>query len=144
MVVDDNIAIVGDGVFCFLLLLLLPVDGGDDDDDDDEDFDCYDLKSDNLIAIDGGMDGGDDVHGCCGDIMVGSNKPSSNDCTPSASRNRLHSVDDNNADGNYSDALIVSVIPVIVIVIVLSSHNKRGGDTNGIDSDKWIITEYLV
>ena len=102
MVVDDHVAIVGDGVFCFLLLLLLPVDGdgdGDgvdeDEDEDDEDFDCNcdDLKFGNIPVIDGGMDRGDDVCGCCGDIMVGSNKTSSNDCTTSAS----------NADGNDSD-----------------------------------------
>ena len=133
MVVDDNVAIVGDGVFCFFLLLLLPVDG-DGDDEDDEDFDCNDLKSENLLAIDGGMDGGEDVRGCCRDIMVGSNKSSSNDFTTLASRNWSHSVDDGNADGNDSNEWIVSGIPVIVIV--LSSHNETGGDVDGIDSDK--------
>ena len=108
---DDDVAIAGDGVFCFLWLLLLQVDG-DGDADDDRDFDCDDLKSDNILAIDGGMDGGDDVRGCCGDIMVGSNKSSSNDCTTSASKNGLHSVD-NDVDGNDSNEWIISGIPVI-------------------------------
>jgi len=136
LLVDDDVAIAGDGVFCFLLLLLLQVDG-DGDADDDRDFDCDDLKSDNILAIDGGMDGGDDVRGCCGDIVVvGSNMSSLNDCTTSASRNRSDSV--GNDAVNDSDEWIVSGIPVIVIV--LSSHNEIGADADadadGIDSDE--------
>ena len=55
----------------------------------DGDFDCDDLKSDNILAIDGGMGGRDDVGGCCGDIMVSSNNSSLNDCTISARSKKL-------------------------------------------------------
>ena len=52
------------------------------------DFNHNNLKSDNMLVIDDGMDRGEDVGscGCCVDIMVGSNKSSSNDCVTSASK----------------------------------------------------------